>query len=363
MKIAMLGPPASARGPLPKLMPLLVEGLARLGCEVELLPWGGRSDREGLVTKLHGRLHDVAAARRAVVAGGFPVVVVNTAHDWWTLGRDYALLRRLPRRAVAVLQFHGSQSGRLLAPGSWTFKEATRAVVSRADGILLLSNDERLEWERFQPAVPKYVVRNPAPLLPELSEGEREPGPGTKTILCVARLIESKGVLDLVRALPLVREAVPCRLVLAGDGPERGRLLDLATEIGVRDAVTLAGYAAGEELTRLYRSADVFALPTTHYEGFPTVILEAMAAGLPIVTTAARGVKDHLENGKHALLVPARDPAALAAALVQVLGDPALRQRLGEANLQKVADFDADSVAEEYLLALRAIVDCAEKSR
>jgi len=99
----------------------------------------------------------------------------------------------------------------------------------------------------------------------------------------------------------------------------------------------------------------VFALPTTHYEGFPTVILEAMGAGLPIVTTRSRGAPDHLVEGEHVLFVPPHDPEALAERLVLTLTDGELNRRLGDANREKIRGFDPDLVAADYLAALQAI--------
>ncbi|MBA3567130.1 MAG: glycosyltransferase family 4 protein, partial [Actinobacteria bacterium] len=344
----------------PKHTPLLVDALRRLGCEVEQLPWGRRVEGERLPAKVLGRARDVAFARRAVVRGGFPVVVVKTAHDWLTLTRDLALVCLLPRSKVVVLQFHGSQSTRLIAPGSRAFKRVTAALLARADGVLVLSREERAEWQAFNPGSQVSVVRNPRPALSEGTVAERRPVDGRKTILCVARLMTTKGVFELVRALPLVQEAVSCRLVLAGDGPEDARLRELVTDLGVADSVELPGYVEGAELVGLYRSADVFALPTSHNEGFPTVILEAMETGLPIVTTPLRGPADHLVEGTHALFVPPHDPQALAVGLARILTDTDLSRRLGDANRKKVREFDADRVAEEYLAALEAIVGNAD---
>jgi glycosyltransferase involved in cell wall biosynthesis len=359
MRITMLAPRASVRGPLPKHTPLLVEALRRLGCEVELFPWGRRVEGERLRSKFLGRARDAASVRRSVLRRRPDVVVVKTAHDWRTLLRDYVLLRILPRETVVVLQFHGSQSARLVSPGSRAFKRATAAVLSRADGILVLSREERADWKEFSRDVRAYAVRNPRPLLPESPAVARNQNHLPKTILCVARLMRSKGVFELVRALPLVQKTVPSRLVLAGDGPEQASVRALAAELGVGDSVDLPGYVEGTALARLYGAADVFALPTTHDEGFPTVILEAMAAGLPIVTTASRGPADHLVPERHALFVPPHDPTALATSLTRVLMDTDLERRLGDANREKVREFDADPVAREYLAALEEIARAA----
>lgn len=364
MRVAMLAPGASVRGPLPKHTPILVEELRGLGCDVELLPWGRRVEGERLPAKLWGRVLDVIVARRTVTRGGFPLVVVKTAHDWLTLVRDLALLHLLPRDRVVVLQFHGSQSARLVAPGSRAFKRMTSLLLARADGVLVLSGEELAEWRTFSPRSHVFVVRNPRPVLSQDTARKRPaPAGDVKTILSVARLIPGKGAFDLVRALPLVQETVSCRLVLAGEGPERRRLHTLASELGVADWVELPGYVEGADLASLYRNADVFALPTTHNEGFPTVILEAMETGLPIVTTFSRGAADHLVEGTHTLFVPAHHPRELALGLTRILTDRDLGRRLGEANRAKVREFGADRVAKEYLAALDEIVRIAGRRR
>jgi glycosyltransferase involved in cell wall biosynthesis len=355
MRLAMLAPRLSTQGPLPKHTPPLLSGLRRLGCEVALLPWGRYQENEHVATKVMMRARDVLHARRAIVRGGFEVVVVKTAHDWRTLSRDLVLLHSVPRDRVVVLQFHGSQSPRLVSPGSWLFKCATAALIWRSDGLLVLSKGERAEWQRFSPRKPVLVVRNVRPTPPRQLDGG-EVAAGTRmTILSVSRLIDGKGVDDLIRALPDVLGAHKCRLRIVGDGPEAGRLARLADELSVRDHVDFAGYVTGEALASIYRTADVFALPTSLPEGFPTVILEAMAAGLPIVTTAARGPADHLVEGRNALFVPPHDPPALASALSRLLADDGLRHVMGSSNREKVQDFDAGPVAAEYLAALEVI--------
>jgi len=281
-------------------------------------------------------------------------VVVKTAHDWSTLARDLVLVRALkgPGRTV-VLQFHGSQSHRLVGPGSKLFKRATAEVLRFADGLLVLSREEQREWQAFGPESQVRVVKNPNPGLPQV---ETATGAKVPTILCVSRLMVEKGVLDLVGALPEVARQIRCRLVLAGQGPDAERVRALALDLGVHDLVELPGYLDDEKLARLYSAADVFALPTSWPEGFPTVILEAMAAGLPIVTTRSRGSADHLVEGKNALFVRPRDNDGLASALTRLLGDPDLRRQMSAANREKVREFDPDAVAEEYLGVLEQIV-------
>jgi glycosyltransferase involved in cell wall biosynthesis len=362
-RIAVLAPRLTVQGPIPKITPLLAAEWRRSGREVELLPWGRREEIESIYSKVIGRARDVLRARRTVGRGEFPVVLVNTSHDWLTLVRDLVLLLTLRRRnRVVVVHIHGSATPRLLAPGSWLFKRATAALVRSVDALLVLSRQEVAEWHEFSPDTSVFVVRNPL-TEPLQAQSKRRRDLGETAILCVARLIAGKGVFELVRALPLVQRDHPCRLVLAGDGPEKERLKQLAVDLNVAESVEVVGYVQGEELAELYRRADVFALPTSMSEGFPTAILEAMAAGLPIVTTASRGPADHLVEGRNALFVPPHDREALAASIARLLADDELRQSMSQANRSKVQEFDPERVAEEYLAVLDRIVVDLSKQR
>ncbi len=150
-------------------------------------------------------------------------------------------------------------------------------------------------------------------------------------ILCVGRLSFEKGHADLLRAgaaLAAMPEAPRFRIVIVGDGPERDALLRLASQLGFEKQLTLAGFQ--RDTKPYYALATVVAVPS-HTEGSPNVVLEAMAAGLPIVANAVGGVPEILQEGGTGLMVPARNPAAMAQALLRVVSDGPLRERLGAA--------------------------------
>jgi glycosyltransferase involved in cell wall biosynthesis len=113
--------------------------------------------------------------------------------------------------------------------------------------------------------------------------------------------------------------------MIVGEGPERRRLEAAADSFGCRERVVFTGQSS--EVWPFYSAADVFVLPS-HSEGSPNVLLEAMAGGIPIVATEVGGVPEMVEQNQSALLVPANDPPALAAAIVRVLIDGELAQRL-----------------------------------
>jgi glycosyltransferase involved in cell wall biosynthesis len=151
---------------------------------------------------------------------------------------------------------------------------------------------------------------------------------GESLILAVGRLSKEKAHIDLIAAFSGLRKSTPAvnaKLMIVGEGPERRRLEAAADSFGCRERVVFTGQSS--EVWPFYSAADVFVLPS-HSEGSPNVLLEAMAGGIPIVATEVGGVPEMVEQNQSALLVPANDPPALAAAIVRVLIDGELAQRL-----------------------------------
>jgi glycosyltransferase involved in cell wall biosynthesis len=142
---------------------------------------------------------------------------------------------------------------------------------------------------------------------------------------------------------------------VVGDGPLASEVLAEVRTLGIEDRVVMLGYLQGPAMEATYAAATVFVLPTWWIEGFPTVIAEAMHAGLPIVTTAMRGMADHLEHETNALFVPPRDPMALAGALLRLLTDHRLRTTMGAANREALGRFSPAIVGREYLAVLQSV--------
>lgn len=145
----------------------------------------------------------------------------------------------------------------------------------------------------------------------------------------VGRLVERKGHHDLLGAWPTVLEHDPtARLVFVGDGPRRPALEAQAAELGCTDSVTFAG--TRDDVPSLLALFDVFVFPS-HYEGLPGALIEAMAAGLPIVTTPVDGAGELVENYRHGLHVETHAPAEIAWATNRLLQNPPLARAVGTA--------------------------------
>jgi glycosyltransferase involved in cell wall biosynthesis len=160
---------------------------------------------------------------------------------------------------------------------------------------------------------------------------QREHRPEAGLVLAVARLIEKKGLTDLVVACGLLGRGVQLRLEIVGEGPLRSTLEETAARYGTR--VTFHGALPHEQVLDVYRRAAVFCLPcvvasTGDRDGLPTSVLEAMALGVPVVTTAVNGLGELVVHQRTGLVVPERDPLALADALGRLLADRGLAARL-----------------------------------
>ncbi|MFL6283832.1 MAG: glycosyltransferase [Pyrinomonadaceae bacterium] len=180
---------------------------------------------------------------------------------------------------------------------------------------------------------------------------------GERVILAVGRLSREKGHVGLVHALEHLRRdarATKLKLVVVGEGPERERVEAAALSLGLGACVVFAGHTS--DVRPFYALADVLALPS-HSEGSPLVLLEAMAACVPVVATAVGGVPEVATDGETALLVPPHDPSAMAFALARVLSDATLARSLADKAAAHVAErFSPEARARALLRIYGALV-------
>ncbi len=162
-----------------------------------------------------------------------------------------------------------------------------------------------------------------------------------------------KHIVDLLLALPKVLREVPdARAVIVGDGPEHSKIQESVARLKLESSVTLLqNMPDDDEVARQYCQADIFCLPS-HQEGFGIVFLEAMVTGLPIVSTTAAAIPELVPHGKAGFLVSPGDVDALAAALVELLLKPELRQAYGDFGRECVKQYDWKTVALEFLNAV-----------
>jgi phosphatidylinositol alpha-mannosyltransferase len=168
---------------------------------------------------------------------------------------------------------------------------------------------------------------------------------GTPNLLFVGRFEPRKGLLDLLKAFRIVRRSgFECRLLVVGSGPQEREARRYVATRRLGD-VEFLGRVSDDEKAALFRTTDVYVSPATGRESFGIVLLEAMAAGTAIVCSDIHGYKGVVRRGEQALLVPPRDPAALASALSRLLADDELRARMGAAGQARAREFSWERVA------------------
>ncbi len=177
-------------------------------------------------------------------------------------------------------------------------------------------------------------------------------------ILCVGRLVPEKAQTMLLRAVSLLtRRGVEAELELVGDGPNREALEELSARLELEDRVHFAGPVGQDVIKAHYETATVFCLPSFS-EGVPTVLMEAMACGRPVVTTAIAGVRELVRDGETGVLVSPGRADELADALEMLLDDEPMCRRLGEAGRGHVADFyDIDTNGRQLAELFATLLD------
>jgi phosphatidylinositol alpha-mannosyltransferase len=174
---------------------------------------------------------------------------------------------------------------------------------------------------------------------------------GTRNILFVGRFEPRKGTLDMLKAYRILRKTgCDCRLLMVGGGPQEREARRYVATRRLR-GVEFLGRVSDDERDQLFRTADVYVSPATGRESFGIVLLEAMAAGTPIVASDIHGYKGVVRRGREGLLVPPRDPKAVAASIGRVLGDQALAASMADAGRARAEEFSWPRVTakvEEY---------------
>jgi glycosyltransferase involved in cell wall biosynthesis len=203
---------------------------------------------------------------------------------------------------------------------------------SRA-GAAELVRDERIPVHRVE------VIHNRVELPGAVADPARQPARG----LVVASLTPHKGHADLIEALALLE--APPSMCFVGDGPERADIAARLRRLGLEGAVELAGAIPG---AAGLLPGHQFAVLPSHHEGLPNAVLEAMAAGLPVIATAVGGVPEIVTDGVTGLLVPPHEPRELAAAIARLTGDPRLRVTLGQAARHAAERLGARSCAARH---------------
>jgi glycosyltransferase involved in cell wall biosynthesis len=279
----------------------------------------------------------LAAFLRLLVRHRPLVVYVPLSQNLLGVLRDMLfMLPAVALRRRLVVHVHGGGFGRFHATAPAPVRWLVRAVLGRARRVIVLGENLRDTLRGIVADDRISVVPNG---MPDPFRGRVPERPGTPLrVLYLGNLIRSKGFLDVLEsARILTAEGVDVHVHLAGAWAaeaEREAALPLIDELAGH--VTVHGPVDSDTRDHLLLQADVLAFPTYYeFEGHPFVVIEALAASLPVVTTSHAALAETIEHERTGIVVPPQSPAALAAALRTLAEDPALRRRLGSAARQR----------------------------
>ena len=357
LRIVLVGPEPPPAGGMARLTELLVQRLRAEGADVEHVstnpPW--RSGSLGAVRGVRAvvrLLQYIAPLWRAVGRADLVHLMANSGWSWHLHAVPAIWIGWLRRRPV-VVNYHGGNAAPFLE------RSATAVRFSMRRAALLVVPSGFLQRVFADFGMPSVILPNPVDL--ELfrvtSRSARPIGPH----LVVTRNLEP--IYDIDTALHTLQRLLPdlpaARLTIAGDGDERPRLEQLALDLGLRECVRFTGLLSREEIARLYESADVM-LNTSRVDNLPGSILEALASGLPVVSTNAGGIPYLVRDRETALLVPPGDPQAMARAVCELVSEPELANALRERGLQLVRQYAWPSVRAQWLVRYTDVLRCTD---
>jgi glycosyltransferase involved in cell wall biosynthesis len=274
------------------------------------------------------------------------------------------VVARAMHRGPIVVFVHGwDASWERRIGASRVTKRLFRTVYGAADRIYVLSKkyrDRLMDWGIDGKRVRTTSTMVDARQFSGLSRRRAPaPAPDGFQLLFMSRLVPDKGAIETLQAFTSVAASKPgLRLVCAGEGPEKAALQRLVTASKLDDRVSFPGFVRGTEKAQLLLDSDLFVFPTRLDEGCPVSLLEAMAAGLPIITTDAGGIGDVFTDGANGVLLgPRPSSERLANAIEELMGDAAALARIGSHNARQAqALYDARTrcraLEEDYLALL-----------
>lgn len=313
----------------------------KLGVEVDVITESWRFD-----------LRVIPALREVIHRRGPDIVVTHQVKSHFLIK-----LSRLWREYAWVAFHHGyTTTDRKMRAynrlNRWSLPTADK-VITVCEAFAHELTFEGVSQERIH--VQHNAVRPERPVSAEEVEALRTQlriGPEERIVLSVGRLSREKAHIDLLGAFKHLLEhnaATDSTLIIIGDGVERNRLETTAESMGIRGRVIFTGEQS--DVQPYYAAADLLVLPS-HSEGSPYVLLEAMAAKIPIVATAVGGVPEIVEDEESALLVPVRDIRAMAAAIVRILTDRALVSKLTTNALRRITTHHSPDTQIRSLIEL-----------
>lgn len=325
--VAILGPHRAAISGVSTHVNLLMGSALREDFELVHFQVGSQGRDEGAPGRLLRFAFGPLALFFTILFRGVSVVHVNTSFDPKAYWRDlaYLFVAKLLRARV-LYQVHGGDLPQNFFAGRPRLTRFLRWTLKLPDLVAVLAKCELDAYRQFVPEqnlvlLPNGIDVKPFAQVPTVMSRADHP----LRLVYVGRLAREKGLYETLQGVRLALElGVDARLVVAGQGAEEGRLKRYAQALGIASRVSFAGAVSGRDKVMLLAGSDVMILPS-YAEALPYALLEAMAAGVPVIATPVGAIPDVVTEGTHGCLIAPRDGKAMAQAIAYMSAD---RERL-----------------------------------
>lgn len=338
----------------------------KFDADVDYFVVGSRGEKEGVFAAGLRIVADFIRFVLILFRGEYDVVHINPSMNFKAVMRDgLLLLIAKALRSKVVIFFHGWDQD---------FKESLtrhylplfRAVFSRADAFMVLASSFKRQLIEMGVTKPIHLAKTSVEddLVSQISEyslrAKLRKRRGASTVLFLSRIEKGKGIYEALDAFAVLRQRRPdARMDIVGDGAELAGAMEY---VGLKEihGVRFFGHLSGSAKYDRFREGDIYFLPT-HSEGMPISVLEAMAAGIPVVTRPVGGLPDFFQDGKMGFLSQSFEPKILAGLLERLLSDTRLREEVALHNFRFARrEFTADLAAHQLSTLYHSLQESEE---
>jgi glycosyltransferase involved in cell wall biosynthesis len=352
IKVLLLGPSFVFKGGVTNYLEHLIKNLREEQIQVKYFAHGKSPNKwKNIIIPL---IIMIQLIRLKKILGTYePTVVhINPSLALGAIIRDFLFLTVLKANGNHVLLFiHGWQeiiSNRFGKHGFWGNYFKNR--FNKADGIVVLADQFKESLVSLGVDEEKIYVSSTMVDSDKYYEKDKKMVRPYKILFC-ANLKMEKGPYEVLEAVPIVLNYYDdSKFVFIGEGKDLDRLKKMAKKKGLIKNVDFTGYISLEEKIMRFKEGHIFAFPTYHGEGFPTVILEAMAAGMPVVTTPVAGLKKVIQNDEEGYIIKSMppEPKEIAEKIIKLIENPKLMKKISQNNIKRAkGEFDAKVVSRQ----------------
>ena len=270
------------------------------------------------------------------------IVHINTSFGVWAFWRDsvYLIISKLFQKKV-FFQIHGGKLDEFLSHSFYPTRLLIKQILRMPELIAVLSSIQRKPFTSIGLGNKIRIISNTVDLNSFYNIGDYKakfgfPEDCTIVLFVASLFLKEKGIMELLKTIKIVMQVSKSVLfVFVGGGKNKDAMVDFCLREKLTNYVKFAGYLSGEEIGQILNSSDIFVLPS-YNEGLPLVVLEAMSAGLPIISTSVGAIPEIIENGENGFLVKKKNHTAIADKIILLLKNKEIRRKMGANNIKKI---------------------------